>query len=118
MSREKKRVVGKVGWCSAQTLRMDEGHYVYIRTLKDGKCDVNIITSLEDENGKFAFDKLHKVRKGYLYPIPKYDANFSRWSAINLDGNKKNIPLAKIIGIGNKKFKRRHRFFVGKFTKK
>jgi len=79
---------------------------------------VNIITSLEDENGKFAFDKLHKVRKGYLYPIPKYDANFSRWSAINLDGNKKNIPLAKIIGIGNKKFKRRHRFFVGKFTKK
>ena len=39
-------------------------------------------------------------------------------SAVNLDGNIKNIPLSDIKSIGGKSFKRRHKFFVGKFTKK
>ena len=122
---KKKYVVGKVGYCDNKDLGIknrsggfDGGHYVYIRTLKDGKCDVNIITSLESPFGKAYLDKIGKVKQGFLYPIPKVDGNFSQWSAINLDGNIKGIPVHKIRNIGQKGFKKRHRFFVGKFTKK
>lgn len=121
-----KKVVGKVGYCDNKTLNMRDkngnflqgGHYVYIRAVKGGKCDVNVITSLEDKSGKFEDLKIKKVKAGYLYPIPKEDGSFARWSAINLTGNKKDIPLEKIQGIGQKTFKTRHKFFVGKFTKK
>lgn len=125
MSREKKRVVGKVGFCSNRVLGIKDrngndegGHYVYIRSCKNGKCDVNVITSLETSTGTFNFNKLHKVRQGYLYPIPKGDGNFKQWSAINLDGNIKGISLHSIQSVGQRYFRSRHRFFVGKFTKK
>ena len=125
MSREKESVVGKVGYCDNRSLGIKNrngdysgGHYVYIRTCKKGKCNVNIITSLESPLGKLYPDKIDKVKRGFLYPIPKNDGNFSRWSAVNLDGNIKNIPVASVRLIGLKGFKKRHRFFVGKFTKK
>ena len=122
---KKKRVVGKVGYCNNKDLGIknrngeyDGGHYVYIRSCKNDKCNVNVITSLETPWGAFNADKIKKVKQGYLYPIPKTDGNFSQWSAVNLDGNIKNIPIHKIKSIGAKGFKKRHRFFVGKFTKK
>ena len=34
------------------------------------------------------------------------------------DGNIKNIPISQIKNIGSKKIKSRHKFFVGKYTKK
>lgn len=126
MSRYKKTTVGKVGYCDNRTLGIKStdgkplkgGHYVYIREVNGDKCNVNVITSLEDRNGIYDLRKVGKVKYGYLYPIPKGEADFTRWSAINLDGNIKNIPIARIRDIGKKKIKRRHKFFVGKFTKK
>lgn len=122
-----KKVAGKIGFCENAILGITDkygrplkgGHYVYIReTDNSGKCNVNIITSLEDRNGCFDNFKLGKVKRGYLYPIPKNDAGFSRWSAINLDGNINGIDISKIKDIGKVKMKRRHSFFVGKFTNK
>ena len=127
VKKENKKVKGKIGYCDNSILGIKDkfgnplkgGHYVYIRdTDNNGKCNVNIITSLEDKNGNFNIFKLGKVKRGYLYPIPKNDAGFSRWSAINLDGNIKGVDLSKIKDIGKVNMKRRHRFFVGKFTKK
>ena len=74
--------------------------------------------TLETRDGWYQVDKLTKVKRGYLYPIPKNDADFSLWSAINLDGNIKGVKIADIRNIGSKSMKRRHKFFVGKFTKK
>ena len=124
--KQPKKVVGKIGYCNNKTLGMKDkngqyikgGHYVYIREHNGGKCNVNVITSIEDKNGFYQKTKIDKVKRGYLYPIPKNDANFSQWSAVNLDGNIKNIPLSDIDKIGVKSFKRRHKFFIGKFTKK
>lgn len=128
MSKVKRQIVGKIGYCDNTILGLkdkhgniiDGGHYVYIRKYnqKTGTCDVNIITSLENENKYFIIDKLKKVKGGFLYPIPKRDANFSLWSAINLDGNINGVALSNIIDIGKKSIKQRHKFFVGKFTQK
>ena len=54
MSRYKKTNVGKIGYCENKTLGikgadgklLNGGHYVYIREVKGGKCNVNFITSL------------------------------------------------------------------------
>ena len=129
MSKKKKSIVGKIGYCDNHTLGikgtdgkpMQGGHYVYIREItgeKRDRCNVNVITSLEDKNGLYDFAKLRKAKYGMLYPIPKSDSDFSRWSAVNLDGNINNIPVKDIQEIGQKSMKKRHRFFVGKFTKK
>lgn len=77
-----------------------------------------MITSLEDKNGNFNNFKLGKVKRGYLYPIPKNDIDLPRWSAVNLDGNINDIKVSDIKNVGSKKIKTRHKFFVGKFTKK
>lgn len=126
MSNKKKQYVGKIGYCDNRTLGikgadgkpLSGGHYVYIREKNGNKCNINVITSLEDKNNRYKFDKLSKVKRGYLYPIPKNEADFTQWSAINLDGNIKNIPISRIHSIGEKKIKSRHKFFVGKFTRK
>ncbi len=126
MSKHKKTNVGKIGYCDNATLGIKDkygkpakgGHYVYIREVSGGKCNVNVITSLEDKRGNFDNFKLGKVKRGYLYPVPKDDANFTQWSAVNLDGNINNIPLNKVTNIGSRKMKNRHRFIVGKFTKR
>ena len=124
MGREKKGFVGKVGYCTNRVLGIRNhnggysgGHYVYIRKYKNGKCDLNVITSLENLNGHYQAEKINKVKRGYLYPIPKKDGNFTQWSAINLDGNVRGIDINDIQDIGKRSFKKRHRFFVGKFTK-
>ncbi len=119
------KIKGKIGYCTNRDLgltnnqgqALNGGHYVYIRKVNGERCDVNVITSLEDRNGKFDYAKLHKVRKGFLYPIPKRDANFSQWSAINLDNNVKNVKVSRVKNIGVKSIKKRHKFFVGKFGK-
>ena len=126
MSKDKRRYVGKIGACNNAVLglrdkfgRIKRGwHCVYIREVKGDRCDVNVITSLETRDGWYKVDKLTKVKRGYLYPIPKNDADFPLWSAINLDGNIKGVKITDIKNIGSKSMKRRHKFFVGKFTKK
>jgi|GEM_PF-2405169 len=126
MSSKKKQYVGKIGYCDNRTLGikgadgkpLNGGHYVYIREKNGDKCNINVITSLEDRKGIYDLRKVGKVKYGLLYPIPKGEADFTRWSAINLDGNIKNIPISRIRDIGSKKIKSRHKFFVGKFTKK
>lgn len=126
MSRYKKTNVGKIGYCDNKTIGikgadgkiLNGGHYVYIREVKGGKCNVNVITSLEDKYGNFNNFKLGKVKRGYLYPIPKNDIDLPRWSAVNLDGNINNVKVSDIKNIGSKKIKSRHKFFVGKYTKK
>lgn len=126
MSNKKKQYVGKIGYCDNRTLGikgadgkpLSGGHYVYIREKNGNKCNINVITSLEDRKGIYDLRKVGKVKYGLLYPIPKSEADFTRWSAINLDGNIRNIPISRIQDIGSKKIKSRHKFFVGKFTKK
>ena len=121
-----KRYVGKIGFCDNSVLNITDkdgkpikgGHYVYIREVNGNTCNVNVITSLENKNEFFQMEKLKKVKRGMLYPIPKDDANFAQWSAVNLDGNKNNIPLSKVNNIGYRSMKVRHRFFVGKYTKR
>lgn len=126
MSNKKKQYVGKIGYCDNRTLGikgadgkpLNGGHYVYIREKNGDKCNINVITSLEDRKGIYDLRKVGKVKYGLLYPMPKSEADFTRWSAINLDGNIRNIPISRIQDIGSKKIKSRHKFFVGKFTKK
>ncbi len=122
----KRRFLGKIGFCDNSVLGIKGengkfikgGHYVYIREVNGEKCDINVITSLENKNEFFQIEKLKKVKRGLLYPVPKDDANFTQWSAVNLDGNINNIPLSKISKIGYRSMKKRHRFFVGKYTNK
>ena len=142
MSGFRHRYVGKIGYCSNAALGtkgadgkpLKGGHYVYIREVSGSRCNVNVITSLEtvcrDRRGfivkdrygepqtEFAPLKIEKVKRGYLYPIPKKDADFPLWSAVNLDGNIRGVKIADVKNIGAKSMKRRHKFFVGKFTKK
>ena len=126
MSRYKKTYVGKIGYCDNSVLGLTGadgkilkgGHYIYIREINGGRCNVNVITSLENKNEYFQIEKLKKVKRGMLYPIPKDEANFTQWSAVNLDGNINNIPLKKITKIGSRSIKTRHKFYIGKYTKR
>ena len=114
-----KNLKNKIGYVDNRYLNIDKpkGHYVYIRKINnDGTCDVNVITSLEDENHRYNFDRLKQVRKGNTYAIPKYDANFSRWSGVNKKPIR-NVKLSNIQDIGKKKIKKRHYFFICKFMK-
>lgn len=125
MSKHKKTYVGKIAYCNNSDLGILDvyggpiqgGHYVYVRNVNGNKCDVNVITSLENKSAVIYPQRIDKVRKGYLYPIPKDDADFNQWSAINLDGNIKDVKLSALKSVGQKKIKRRHKWFVGKFTK-
>ena len=121
------KAVGKIGYCDNAVLGITDkygkpvkgGHYVYIRELDNaGKCNVNVVTSLENKSGNFDNFKLGKVKRGYLYPVPINDAGFKQWSAINLDGNVNGVAVSKIKNIGVIKIRKRHKFFVGKFTKR
>ena len=114
----KKKYKGKIGYVKDIDLGIknsDRGHYVYVREDNGNKLKINIITSLEDENHVFNKNRIKKIKKGLLYPIPFKDANFNRWSAFDL--TTKNIDKSKILQIGKRKVKRRHKIFVGKFSK-
>lgn len=42
-------LVGQIGWCSAKTLDLKIGHFVFIREVKNNKCSVNTLTSLKNK---------------------------------------------------------------------
>lgn len=113
------RIKNKIGFCYNSNLKglqhLKGGHYVYIRNVhKNGTCDVNVVTSLEDRNRNADVSKLKQVRKGNTYAIPKYDTNFSRWSGINKNPIR-NVRISDIRDIGKKRIKKRHNFFIGKY---
>lgn len=95
----------------------NKGHYVYINDYDPKKkiCNVNLITSLENYDHDINLSKIKKIRKGFHYNIPFYDANFSRWSSVNLT-LVKNVELSDI-SFKNKYIKRKHKFFIHKFSK-
>ena len=109
--------VGQIGYMTNNDLGINKtgGHYVYVCEVKGNKVDVNVITSLEYLSGKWNTKRLNKVRKGYIYPIPKSHSTLPRWSAVSsnpkLNRNIKDIKPTK------HKIKKRHRFFIGKFLK-
>ncbi len=109
----------KIGYCDNKdlpTMRdLKGGHYVYIRKVyKNGTCDVNIVTSLEDKDKTINHRRIQNVRRGNTYPIPLYDSNFTRWSGINKKPVK-NVKMSNIKDVGKKRIKKRHNFFIGKF---
>ena len=113
----------KVGYVDNKYLGINKpkGHYVYIRKVnKDGTCDVNIFTSLEqiNESGKLQFteNKINHIKKGNTYAIPKKDSNMPKWSGVTREI--KTIPLNCIQNIGKYYIKKRHFFFIGKYMNK
>lgn len=112
-------IKNKIGFCNNKDLGIKKagGHYVYINSVnKNGTCNVNVITSLEDKDKKFNLKKLRHVKYGDTYSIPIVDSNFTRWSGINKTPIK-NVKSNMIKDIGKKKIKKRHFFFIGKFLK-
>lgn len=122
-TRANKPYVGKIAYCTNQALGLRDkqgklltgGHYVYIRSVKGNKCDVNVVTSLEGKRDSFHQKKISNVAKGYTYPIPRHDATFKLWSGIT--NNVITVNLSDLQDIGKKSIKRRHHFFVRKFIK-
>jgi hypothetical protein len=88
------------------------GHYVYVRKVYGRRCEVNVVTSLENKDNGFIQDRIGKVKRGMIYPIPYGDAGFGRWSGITK--NPKQVEISKI-SIQKIKIKKRHRFMVGKY---
>lgn len=116
------KIKNKIGYCDNKNLKglehIQGGHYVYIREdNKNGTCNVNTITSLEDRNKHFDIKKLSHVKKGNTYPIPIYDATFSKWSGVTKTPIK-NIRTDAIKNIGCKSIKKRHNFYIGKYCNK
>lgn len=105
----KKTIKNKIGYVDNKYLGINrpKGHYVYIcKVNNDGTCDVNVVTSLEDRNHRYDFEKIKQVRKGNTYPLPHYDTNFVRWSGVTHKPIK-NVPIDKVQDMG-KKIKKRH----------
>lgn len=114
----KKKYKGKIGFVLDKDLGIknsDRGHYVYVREDNGNKLKVNIITSLEDKKHNLNESRIKKVKKGLLYPIPIKDINLPRWSAFNLSSI--TIFKNKLKDLGEKQVKRKHKFFVGKYSK-
>ena len=108
-----KRYVGKIGWCENADLKINKpsGHYVYIRGYNGNTCTVSTFTSLEDSNRKIHTKRMQYIRNGNVYPIPKKDASFSRWTGLNQ--NRLTVETSKIQHVGCKKVKRKHLFMFG-----
>ena len=116
-----KSISGQVGYCENKNLKGLEnipgGHYVYItKNNKNGTCEVNVITSLEQKNQLLKINRINQVRNGNVYPIPYKDANFSQWSGVS--HNTITTKISKIQDIGKKKIKDKHKFYLGKFLNK
>lgn len=108
--------VGKIGWCDASTLGLSRGHYVYIRSVKNGKAEVNTFTSLERNNHSFKTKKLSGVRNGNIYPISKRDCNLPLFSGLD---NRviKNISICDIKNKNVYHIKRRHHKYIYTYVK-
>lgn len=109
-----------IGYCDNKYLEglgnIPGGHYVYIREVhKNGTCDVNVFTSLE-KNGKYRDNKIKHIKYGLIYPIPKNDGNFSKWTGCS-NNMIKNVNISNIKDVGKKKIKKRHHFFIGKYMR-
>ncbi len=109
-------LVGKIGWCSAETLGLDRGHFVFIRKAKNGKCDVNTLTSLETSPYRFQLGKINLVRDGLIYPIPKADDNFTKFGGVDKRVIK-NIPLSQVELNPNKHIDQKHHSVIKKLMK-
>jgi len=121
-------IKNKVGWCPNKYLpgvnSKSKGHYVYIRDInKDGTCNVNVITSLEEmkfdeieHKNKFVYNlkKLRQVKMGNTYPIPIKDSNFGKWAGVNADVIQ-NVESNKITKIGVLKFDDKHKPYINKY---
>ena len=119
MSKNGKRVnplVGKVGWCDGSTLGLSKGHYVFVRRVYGDKCSVNTFTSIEKQNGKYDISKIKKIEEGVVYPIPRKDLSFSRFSGIHKHVVK-NVPVKNIKIRHGHKLKRRHHHYIQKYMK-
>lgn len=119
---DKKKIKNKIGYVDNKFLKglehISGGHYVYIRNIdENGKCDVNIITSLERGKENYQIDKLRQVRKGNTYSIPYFDANFTEWSGIN-NSVISDVDIKNIKNIGSKKIKDKHKYFIDKYLNK
>ena len=109
-------LIGKIGWCSGETLGLSKGHYVFIRRVYGDKCSVNTFTSIKQKNGKYKPSKMNMIESGSLYPIPKRDITLRRFSGIHKK-TIKNVPLSDVEGIGNQRLKRRHHHYIQKYMK-
>lgn len=118
-----KKIVNKIGYIDNKHLptlrKVKGGHYVYIREYdkKTKKCVVNTITSLEDKNCNIKKRRMHEVKLGNVYSVPKKDIGLPLWSGISANPIR-NVDVSKIKGIGKVKIKKRHFFFIGKFMGK
>lgn len=123
-AKEKKFYVGKIAFCTNAVLGLKDkkgeilpgGHYVYIRSFDGDVCDVNIVTSLERKRFDYTPRKITNVSYGNTYPIPRNDANFTKWSGINHDVIR-GIKIGDLQDIGNKSIKKRHHYYIRKFLK-
>ena len=113
---KKSKHIGKIGWCDKDVLGLPKGHYVFIRRVKNDKCDVNTFTSLERNNGRFKLDKINYIRNGSIYPIPKNDVTLSKFSGVD-KRIIKDIPISKIQDKGCYTLKRRHHHYIQKYVK-
>ena len=106
----------KIGFCSQADLPLPgnrKGHYVYIRDINsNGMCTVSTFTSLDNTKHRIKTGKMAQVRNGNIYPVPKSDVNFPRWTGLNK--NTHTIHISKIQDRGKYKIKRRHYFMIHK----
>lgn len=65
-SKKQNRHVEKIGCCDASTLGLSRGHYVFIPNVKNGRCDVNTLTSFERNNSSYKLDKIDQMRTGNI----------------------------------------------------
>ena len=114
--RKRSKHIGKIGWCDKQTLGLSKGHYVFIRRVNNGKCDVNTFTSLVRDNGNLKIDKINHVKFGNIYPIPLKDISLTKFSGVDRRVIR-NIPLNKIEDIDRYKLNRRHHNYIQKYVK-
>ena len=109
--KKQSRHVGKIGWCDGRTLGLPVGHFVFIRKVKNGKCEVNTFTSLERNNGSFKLDKIDHVKKGNIYPLSKRDVNLPKFSGVD-SRVIKNISIHDIKYKGRYRVKKRHHDYI------
>lgn len=80
-----------------------------------GNCSVSVFTSLEKPDYSYNFKHLYYTKQGDIYPLPKSDTNFPRWTGLS---NKVLIvPLSRIQSGGLKMIKRKHHFMIDKQVK-